>query len=115
MVPLAAIDQPHRVLRVRQFRPLQGDVPGAYRIGYYHRVGYLRPLAGRTYVLAVIIDALAPVLNGQRSQIQALKVAAHSSTASWVAGLFQLIPELRVLTILGCTACISSTCASPVS
>ncbi len=53
------------------------------------------------YVLALIIDALAPTFNGQRSQIQALKVAAYSSTASWVAGIFALIPGLRFLTILG--------------
>jgi hypothetical protein len=54
-----------------------------------------------TYVLALIIDALAPTFNGQRNQIQALKVAAYSSTASWVAGVFALIPGLRLLTILG--------------
>jgi len=53
------------------------------------------------YVLALIIDGLAPTFNGQRSQIQALKVATYSSTASWVAGIFALIPGLRLLTILG--------------
>jgi hypothetical protein len=54
-----------------------------------------------TYVLALIIDALAPTFNGQRNQMQALKVAAYSSTASWVAGIFALIPFLSILTILG--------------
>jgi hypothetical protein len=54
-----------------------------------------------TYVLALIIDALAPTFNGQRNQVQALKVAAYSSTASWVAGIFALIPGLRLLSILG--------------
>ena len=63
-------------------------------------VAYVLTLVG-TYVLALIIDALAPTFNGQRSQIQALKVAAYSSTASWVAGIFVLIPGLRILTILG--------------
>jgi Yip1 domain len=63
-------------------------------------VGYVLMLAG-TYVLALIIDGLAPTFNGQRSQIQALKVAAYSSTASWVAGIFALIPGLRLLAILG--------------
>jgi hypothetical protein len=53
------------------------------------------------YVLALIIDGLAPTFNGQRNQIQALKLAAYSSTASWVAGIFLLIPGLRPLTILG--------------
>lgn len=54
-----------------------------------------------TYVLALIIDALAPTFNGKRSQIQALKVAAYSSTAIWVAGIFALIPALWFLTLLG--------------
>jgi Yip1 domain len=53
------------------------------------------------YVLALVIDALAPTFSGTRNQIQALKVAAYSSTASWLAGIFALIPGLRVLGILG--------------
>jgi hypothetical protein len=61
---------------------------------------YVLTLVG-TYVLALIIDALAPTFNGQRSQIQALKLAAYSFTASWVAGIFALVPGLRILAILG--------------
>jgi hypothetical protein len=53
------------------------------------------------FVLALIIDALAPTFGGQKSQLQALKVAAYSSTAVWVAGLFMLIPGLGLLSILG--------------
>lgn len=63
-------------------------------------VTYVMALA-MPFLLALIIDALAPTFNGQRSQIQALKVAAYSSTASWVAGIFALIPGLRFLSILG--------------
>ena len=63
-------------------------------------VMYVLTLAG-TYLLALIIDALAPTFNGKRNRIQALKVAAYSSTASWVAGIFALIPGLRMLSILG--------------
>src|ERR671910_1287587 len=63
-------------------------------------VSYVLALAG-IYVLALIIDALVPTFNGRRSQIQALKVAAYSSTASWVAGIFGLVPGLRLLAILG--------------
>jgi hypothetical protein len=61
---------------------------------------YLGALLG-TYVLALIIDALAPTFGGQRSQIQALKVAAYSSTAAWVAGIFLIFPSLGILSILG--------------
>jgi hypothetical protein len=53
------------------------------------------------YVLALIIDALAPNFGGVSNQVQALKVAAYSSTASWVAGIFGLIPPLSWLGVLG--------------
>jgi hypothetical protein len=53
------------------------------------------------YVLALIIDALAPTFAGQKNQIQALKVAAYSSTAAWLAGIFALVPGLRLLGIVG--------------
>jgi hypothetical protein len=53
------------------------------------------------FVLALIIDALAPTFNGTPNRIQALKVAAYSYTASWVAGIFMLIPGLSLLSILG--------------
>ena len=53
------------------------------------------------FVLALIIDALAPTFSGTPSRIQALKVAAYSYTASWVAGIFLLIPALSLLSILG--------------
>jgi Yip1 domain len=46
------------------------------------------------YVIALIIDALAPSFGGQKSQIQALKVVAYSSTAAWVAGVFTLVPGI---------------------
>ena len=53
------------------------------------------------YVLALIIDALAPTYGGTKNSTQALKVAAYSCTASWVAGIFMLIPSLSVLGLLG--------------
>ena len=63
-------------------------------------VAYVLSLAS-IYVLALIIDALAPTFNGQRSQIQALKVAAYSMTASWLAAIFGLVPALSPLALLG--------------
>ncbi len=53
------------------------------------------------YVLSIIIDKLAPTFAGTPNQIQALKVAAYSYTASWVAGIFLLVPALSLLSILG--------------
>lgn len=53
------------------------------------------------FVLALIIDALAPQFGGTRSNIQATKVAVYSATASWLVGIFSLIPALSVLGLLG--------------
>jgi hypothetical protein len=63
-------------------------------------VSYVLGLAG-VYVFALVIDYLAPQFGGQRSQIQALKVAVYSSTAAWIAGAFQLLPPVSALGIIG--------------
>ena len=63
-------------------------------------VTYLLTLAG-VYILALIIDALAPSFGGQKNPVQAFKVAAYSGTAAWLAGVFQLIPMLSVLGLAG--------------
>lgn len=53
------------------------------------------------YVLALIIDALAPNFGGQKNQLNAFKVAAYSWTAAWIAGIFGIIPMLGILAIVG--------------
>jgi hypothetical protein len=53
------------------------------------------------YVLALIINALAPSFGGQQDQVKAFKVAAYCSTATWVAGIFGLIPMLGWLVLIG--------------
>jgi hypothetical protein len=63
-------------------------------------VTYLLTLA-MVYVLALIIDALAPSFGGQKNQVQAFKVAAYSGTAAWLAGVFQLVPMLAWLGLAG--------------
>lgn len=78
---------------------------GTYRVPFGSALtgaitSYVLTLAA-TYLLALIVDALAPTFQGQRNQIQALKLIAYSSTAAWVAGIFALIPGLRLLGILG--------------
>ncbi|HEX7800216.1 MAG TPA: Yip1 family protein [Asticcacaulis sp.] len=63
-------------------------------------VGYVLNLV-MVYVLALIIDALAPSFGGRKDRLSAFKVAAYSSTAAWVAGVFGLIPALAILGLLG--------------
>jgi hypothetical protein len=104
IVPLAAIGPIAQLIGYSVFG-ITVPLVGTYRVPIGSAlssalVTYVLSLAA-TYVLALIIDGLAPTFNGQRSQIGALKVAAYSSTASWVAGIFYLIPGLRLLTILG--------------
>ena len=62
-------------------------------------VAYALSLA-LVYVMALIVNALAPSFDGQKSPIQALKVVAYSYTASWVAGAFQIIPGIGWLVML---------------
>jgi hypothetical protein len=61
---------------------------------------YVLTLVG-VFVLALVIDWLAPQFGGTRSRVQAMKVAAYSATAAWVAGIFALIPSAAMLSILG--------------
>ncbi len=60
---------------------------------------YALALVG-VFLFAVIIDALAPSFGGQKNQVQALKVAAYSSTATWVGGVFTLVPALSVIALV---------------
>ncbi len=56
---------------------------------------------GVVYVVALVIDALAPNFGGQKNFMQAFKVAAFTPTASWLAGIFYVIPVLGILAIVG--------------
>jgi len=53
------------------------------------------------YVMALIVDALAPSFNGSKNMNSAVKLVAYSATASWLVGVFALIPALSFLGILG--------------
>jgi hypothetical protein len=52
------------------------------------------------YILALIIDALAPSFDGQKSKIQALKVAVYAYTAAWVLSLLGVLGSLYSLYLL---------------
>jgi hypothetical protein len=53
------------------------------------------------YVLALIIDALAPTFGATRNAVQSMKVAAYAATASWVAAVFLLVPGGQWMTLVG--------------
>lgn len=104
IIPLAAIGP---VAQAIGFSVFGMPVPflGTYRTPVGSAISsavitYVLTLVG-VYVLALIIDALAPSFGGTKNQIQALKVATYSYTAAWVAGIFGLLPALSLLSILG--------------
>jgi hypothetical protein len=60
---------------------------------------YVLSLIG-TFVVALIVDALAPSFGAEKNRVQALKTVAYASTASWVASIIGIIPGLGLLAAL---------------
>ena len=56
---------------------------------------------GGVFLLALLIDGLAPQFGGTKNRVQAMKVAAYSATASFLAGVFGIVPTLAVLGLVG--------------
>jgi hypothetical protein len=52
------------------------------------------------YIMAMIIDGLAPSFGGTKDQLKAFKVAAYYPTAVWVAGILYIIPLLGLLVLI---------------
>lgn len=52
------------------------------------------------FVMALIVDALAPTFQAQKNRIQALKTVAYAWTASWLAGVAVVVPALGWLIVL---------------
>ena len=63
-------------------------------------VGYVMTFVV-VYVVALIVNALAPTFDAQKNFPNALKLTVYSYTPGWLAGIFLLIPGLSFLTILG--------------
>ncbi len=83
------------------------EVPGVgtVRLGFFSALGggllgYVLGLVG-VYVVALIIDALAPTFEARKDPGQALKVSIYAATPGWLAGIFQIIPSaLGLLSLL---------------
>jgi len=73
-----------------------GIVPGAITA----IIQVLMALVG-VFVLAFVTNALAPTFGSQQDMGQAHKLAAYSSTAGFLAGVFTLFPPLSILAIVG--------------
>jgi hypothetical protein len=60
---------------------------------------YVLTLVG-IYVVAFIIDALAPSFNSKKNMVAAMKVAVFAFTPAWIAGILGIIPILSILAVL---------------
>jgi hypothetical protein len=68
-------------------------------------VGFVIGLAG-VFVAGIIVDELAPSFGGQKNREQALKVVVYSWTATWIAGVFLIIPYVGgLLSLAGLYSC----------
>lgn len=77
---------------------------GTYRISpvsglFQAALAFVFALAG-IYVLALIINALAPKFGGEKNPVAALKVAGYASTPTFIAGIFLIFPMLSILQLL---------------
>ncbi|HMF25080.1 MAG TPA: Yip1 family protein [Pseudolabrys sp.] len=78
---------------------------GGYRIGIGAGIlaallTYVLEFVG-VFVVAYVIDFLAGTFGAQKNFDNAMRVSAYTPTAAWVAGVFNLIPVLAFLSILG--------------
>jgi hypothetical protein len=105
IMPLAAIGPIANVIGTLVFGPpsFGGFTAPRQSVGGAIVAGVISWLVGLAfvYVLAIIIDMLAPNFGGTSDRLKALKVAAYSGTASSIAQVFQIIPALSILGILG--------------
>jgi hypothetical protein len=77
---------------------------GSYKVGVAQGlttaiISYALGLAG-IYVSALVIQKLAPTFQSEANLVQAFKLVAYASTASWVAGVLSIIPALALLGVL---------------
>lgn len=77
---------------------------GTYRPGLGAGIGgmvfrYIMTLAG-VYLVALIVNMLAPSFGGKKDDMQALKTVAYAYTAAWVAGIALLVPWAGWLILL---------------
>jgi hypothetical protein len=103
VVPLAAIAPICRFLRGQLFGW------GAFGFSYHPGligglvqlvVSYVLSLVS-IFVLALIADTLAPKFAGQANRTNAMKLVAYGATASFLAGIFSVVPGLGILGLLG--------------
>jgi Yip1-like protein len=80
-------------------------IGGTYRMPLVTGLGFavftfVMAIVG-VFILSLIINALAPTFGGQKDSTLALKVAVYSYTPAWVAAVFNILPLLGILALVG--------------
>ena len=78
---------------------------GLFRMSFGYAISYaitmfILSVIG-VFVCAWVVKALAPTFGATPNMQQAIKVAAYSPTAAWVAGIVNLLPALAFVGIIG--------------
>jgi hypothetical protein len=63
-------------------------------------LSYALTLVG-VYLVAWLANFLAPKFDGKQNWDRAFKLVAYTGTAAWIVGVFNLVPALSFLTLLG--------------
>ncbi len=103
VVPLAAIPVIAGFLKMTLIGitvPFAGTVRVGMVSGLTQAVVTYALALGGTYVVALIIDALAPQFGGEKNIVQALKAAAYAYTAAWISGIGHLLPIVGMLIVI---------------
>ena len=53
-----------------------------------------------TYLMAFVVDALAPTFKSEKNFGRSFQLAAYSYTAGWVGGIFNILPSLAIIGVL---------------
>ena len=67
-------------------------------------VGYVISL-GAAFLLALLVDALAPSFGGTKNRVAAMKVVAYGLTAACVAGVLYLVPSVLLSLLVFLAMC----------
>ena len=104
IIPLALIGPVCSIIGLSVFGmtiPMAGTIRISFISALTHGIMSFVLSLVNVYILALVVDGLAPIFSGQKNMNRALKVTAYSSTAAWLAGIFSLIPILAILSLLG--------------
>ena len=83
------------------YLPFQGTYRASILSGLGTAVSQFVLGLAMVYLIVMIVNALAPRYGGRQDMTQALKVVAYSGTPAWLASVFQMIPGMRMLGVLG--------------